>query len=57
MDLVLVSRSNLDDLQKVVEDNFVAVENKDLPPKDFSDAVCFDSEHSFGRIFKVVPDK
>ena len=56
MNLVLVSRLSLDELEEVAT-GFTAVENKELPEKDFSGEVCFDKEHSFGKIFKIVPDK
>ena len=57
MNLVLVSRHQLDHLQALVEENFEAVENKNLPPKDFSGEVVFNREHSFGRMYKIIPKK
>ena len=57
MSLVLVSRASLDELEALTTENFSAVENKDLPEKDFSEEVVFNKEHSFGRIFKVIPEK
>ena len=38
-------------------ENFSGVENKELPVKDFSKEDVFDLDHSFGRIFKIIPDK
>lgn len=57
MNLVLVSRYSLDDLQRYVEENFALVENRNLPVKDFSEEIVFNREHSFGRIYKIIPKK
>jgi len=57
MNLVLVSRLGLDELQELATENFSGVEDRGLPAKDFSKEVVFDKEHSFGRIFKIIPDK
>ena len=57
MNLVLVSRSSLDELEELAKTNFTDVPNKDLPYKDFSNETFYTKEHSFSRIFKVVPDK
>ena len=57
MNLVLVSRLSLDQLQKIAETNFTEVENRDLPFRDFSNEKVFDLEHSFGKIYKVIPTK
>ena len=57
MNLVLVSKYSLDELQKFVETNFSEVKNQDLPAKDFKDEVIFDRAHSFGRIYKIIPKK
>ena len=57
MNLVLVSRSPLDDLQKYAEENFSEVENRSIAKNDYSKEVVFDSENSFGKIFKVIPNK
>lgn len=35
--------------------NFESVENKNLKTKDYSKEVIFDKEHSFARIYKVIP--
>lgn len=42
MNLVLVGRDGLDELQGYVETNFSEVENRNLPVKDFSDKIVFD---------------
>jgi hypothetical protein len=39
----------------MAEDKFGDVENKNLPESDYSGEVVFTRDHSFGRIFKVVP--
>ena len=57
MNLVLVSRLSLDELQKLAVENFSEVENKNLPANDFSEDVVFDKENTFGRILKIIPDK
>ena len=57
MNLVLVGRHSLDELQNLAVDNFSGVENKHLPRKDFKDEVVFDEKHSFGKIFKIIPTK
>lgn len=57
MSLVLVSRASLDELEELVKKNFADVVDKDLPFHDFSGETVFNREHSFGRIFKVVPEK
>jgi insulysin len=57
MSLVLVGRQNVDELQKYAETYFSEIQNKDYPVRDFSNEVCFDKEHTFGKIFKIVPAK
>jgi len=57
MNLVMVSRLSLDELQNLAVENFSQVENKNLPPNDFSKDVVFDKENTFGRILKIIPDK
>lgn len=57
MNLVLVGRHSLDDMQKYAEENFSQIENKDISHCDWTKEVCFDEEHSFGRIFKMIPAK
>jgi insulysin len=57
MNLCLISRSSLDELEELAKTCFVDVPNKDLPMKDFKDEVFYTKEHSFSRIYKVVPDK
>jgi secreted Zn-dependent insulinase-like peptidase len=42
MNLVLVSRFPLDDLQKFAEENFSEVENRNIEPVSFADEVVFD---------------
>ena len=57
MNLVLVGRHSLDQLQELAETNFSGVENRDLPQKDFSGERPYDLEHSFGKIVKIIPNK
>lgn len=57
MNLVLVSRLGLDELQDYAVENFNQIQNKELPVKDFSKEVVFDKDHTFGRICKIIPDK
>jgi len=57
MNLVMVGRHSLDDLQKLAEENFSKVEDRDLPFRDFSDQEVYDREHSFGRVVKIVPQR
>lgn len=56
MNLVMVGRHNLEDLEKLAIENFSDVENKDVVLKDFTGEVVYD-ETSYGHIFKVVPNK
>ena len=55
MSLTLVGNQSLDELEKMAMEKFGDVENKNLPKNDYSGEVVFTREHSFGRIFKVVP--
>ena len=57
MSLCLVSRLSLDELEGLVTENFTGVENKNLPVNDFSKEEVFNEEHSFGRIYKIIPNK
>lgn len=58
MSLVLVSRLSLDELESLVNENFSSIENKNLPFKDFSKyGPVFSLEHSFGKIFNIIPLK
>ena len=57
MNLVLVGRDSLDTLQEFTESNFSEIENKNLPRADWSEEVCYDQKHSYGKIFKIIPTK
>jgi len=57
MSLVLVGKQSLDELQELAVENFHQIVNKELPVKDWSGETVFDKDHSFGRIFKVIPQK
>ena len=57
MNLVLVSRLSLAELEALATENFSQVENRELPVKDFTKEAVFDKEHTFGRICKIIPDK
>ena len=57
MNLVLVSRLGLDELQKLATEKFCGVENRKIPAKNFSNELVFDKKHSFGKIFKIIPEK
>jgi hypothetical protein len=39
----------------MAEENFQSILNKNIPMPDFNDEVVFTPEHSYGRIFKVIP--
>jgi insulysin len=56
MNLVMVGRHSLDELEKLAIENFSEVVDKDTKLKDFSTEEVYD-ETSFGHIFKVVPNK
>ena len=47
MNLVLVSRASLDELEAMAVENFKDVLNRDLPRTDHSKDTAFDKEHSF----------
>ena len=55
MSLTLVGNQSIDELQKMAEEKFGDIVNKDLKQIDYSNEVVFTKEHSFARIFKVVP--
>jgi hypothetical protein len=44
-------------LQKFAEGNFSKIKNKNLIQKDLKSEAVFTKEHSFGRIFKVIPQQ
>jgi len=46
MNLVLVGRHSLDELQQMAVQNFYGVVNRNLPPKDFTKEVVYNKEHS-----------
>jgi secreted Zn-dependent insulinase-like peptidase len=54
MSLVLVGPHSIKNLLNMAEKYFSQIENKDVHPKVF-DQPIFDLEHSFGRIFQIVP--
>jgi insulysin len=56
MNLVMVGRHSLDDLEKLAVDNFSEVVNKNVILKDFSKEEVYD-DNSHRHIFKVVPNK
>ena len=55
MNLVLVGRQSLDEMQAIVEEQFAQIEDKNIPHHNFENEVVFNREHSFGRIFKIIP--
>ena len=57
MNLVLVGKQSLDELQKLAEDNFKDVKNQNLTAQSYKNETVFTKEHSFGRIYKVIPNK
>lgn len=57
MNLVLVGRHSLDEMQAIVEEQFAQIEDKNIPHHNFENEVVFNREHSFGRIFKIIPQK
>ena len=56
MNLVLVSRQNIDQLQELAIQNFSEVVDKDVQLPGFGNEVCFD-ETNLATIYKVVPNK
>ena len=56
MNLVMVGRHSIEDLEKLAAENFSDVEDKDIKLKDFSSEEVYD-ENSYGHLFKVVPNK
>lgn len=57
MNLVLVGKQSLDELQKLAEDNFKDIKNQNLTVQNFKNETVFTKDHSFGRIYKVIPNK
>ena len=57
MNLVLVGNQTLDELQHMAINNFEDIKNKKLMKKDFSHEKVFTKDHSFGKIYKVIPNK
>jgi secreted Zn-dependent insulinase-like peptidase len=57
MNLVLVGKQSLEELQKIAYENFKDVQNKNLPAVSYKNETVFTREHSFGRIYKVIPYK
>ena len=57
MSLVIVSRASLDELEAMTVKHFKDVQNRELPLIDHSSDVVFDKQHSFQKVFKVVPSK
>lgn len=55
MSLVLVGKQSIQELKKMAEENFSGIANKQVEEVDYSKEVVFTKEHSFGRIFKVIP--
>jgi insulysin len=56
MNLVIVGRHSLEDLEKLAIDNFSEVANKNVILPDFSKEVVYDDQ-SMGHVFKIVPNK
>lgn len=56
MNLVLVSRANIDHLENLAISNFSDVPNKDAKLKEFFHETPFD-ETNLGHIYKVIPNK
>jgi insulysin len=56
MNLVMVGRHPLEDLEKLAIENFNAVENKNVKLIDFSQEVVYDHD-SYGHLIKIVPNK
>ena len=57
MSLSLVGNHSLDELQKLAEENFNPVVNKDYSHPDYTEEVVFDNETGLGHIIKMVPLK
>ena len=56
MNLVMVGRHSLDDLEKLAVENFTDIADKNVKLRDFSQEVVYD-ETSLGHVFKIVPNK
>ena len=57
MNLAIVSKHSVDELQKLAVKHFTGVENRNLPPRDFTNEKVYDLENSFGRIIKIIPEQ
>lgn len=57
MNLVLIGRQSLDELEHLAVQNFKDIEDRNLPDRDFSNEVVFDAKHSYKKLVKVIPGK
>ena len=57
MNLVLVGRHSLEDLEKYATENFSGVEDRNLPKPNFKDEKVHDSESTFQKICQIIPSK
>jgi insulysin len=57
MNLVMVGRNSLDELEKYAVENFAGVEDRNLPIQDFTKEKVFDQENTFEKICKIIPAK
>jgi secreted Zn-dependent insulinase-like peptidase len=57
MNLVLVCDQSLEDQQRFAMENFESVPNANAPYPDFKGTELFTEEDSFGKVFKIIPQK
>ena len=56
MSLALIGYHSMNELEKLAHEHFSDISKKDLPSPNYAAMPpVFDLEHSFGRIFKIVP--
>lgn len=56
MNLVMVGKHTLEDLEKLAVENFSEIEDKNVSLRDFSTEEVYDGT-SMGHVFKIVPNK
>jgi insulysin len=56
MNLVMVGRHSIEDLEKLAVENFTDIVDKNVELRDFTPEIVYD-ETSMGHVFKIVPNK
>lgn len=57
MNLVLVGNHSLDELERLAKFHFHDVFNNKTEANDYSNEISFTKEHSWQKIFKIIPSK